>query len=222
MTSLHHSPQTYSSAQRGHSQQSQPREIIKRGILISFNPAAYTANILILEATSAFLQGIPVACHLDGTSAQVNSLCAVLFFDEQNYTDAVVLAVYPNASQGVPVPAPGRLVFVSGYQQFLNQTINAGSVSTFTLTGGTSGIPLGALGVLYKVFFTSATVGAYIQLAPHAASDITAYASIGNLAIANGSVNGTGLLQLDASGRVDVKANTGTCTVTFYTYGYVF
>jgi len=222
MTNLHHSQQPYSSAQRGQSQQSQPREIIKRGILISFNPATYTANILILEATSAFLQGIPVACHLDGTSAQVNSLCAVLFFDEQNYTDAVVLAVYPNGSQGVPVPTPGRLVFVSGYQQFLNQSINAGSVSTFTLTGGTSGIPLGALGVLYKAFFTSATVGAYIQLAPHAASDITAYASIGNLAIANGFVNGTGLLQLDASGRVDVKANTGTCTVTLYTYGYVF
>jgi hypothetical protein len=222
MTSLHHSQQSYSSALRGHSQQNQPREIIKRGILISFNPAAYTANILILEATSAFLQGIPVACHMDGTSAQVNSLCAVLFFDEQNYTDAVVLAVYPNASQGVPVPAPGRIVFVSGYQQLLNQSITAGSVSTFTLTGGTSGIPVGALGVLYKAFFTSATVGAYIQLAPHATSDITAYASIGNLAIANGFLNGTGLLPLDSNGLVDIKANTATCTVTLYTYGYVF
>jgi hypothetical protein len=222
MTSLHHSQRSHGSVQRGHSHQSRPREIIKRGILISFNPATYTANVLILEATSAFLQGIPVACHLDGTSAQVNSLCAVLFFDEQNYTDAVVLAVYPNASQGVPVPAPGRVVFVSGYQQFQNQAINAGSVSTFTLTGGVSGIPVGALGVLYKAYFTSATVGAFIQLAPHAASDITAYASIGNLDLANGSLNGTGLLQLDASGRIDVKANTGTCTVTLYTHGYVF
>lgn len=222
MTSLHHSPQSYGSTQRGYNQQNQPREIIKRGILISFNPAAYTANILILEATSAFLEGIPVACHLDGTSAQVNSLCVVLFFDEQNYTDAVVLAVYPNASQGVPVPAPGRVVFVSGYQQFLNQFITAGSVSTFTLTGGTSGIPIGALGVLFKTFFTSTTIGAYIQLAPHAATDITAYASIGNLALASGTLNGNGLLPLDANGRVDIKANTGTCTVTLYTYGYVF
>jgi len=222
MTSLHHSQSSYGSAQRGHSHQSQPREIIKRGILISFNPATYTANVLILEATSAFLQGIPVACHLDGTSAQVNSLCAVLFFDEQNYTDAVVLAVYPNASQGIPVPAPGRIVFVAGYQQFQNQAINAGVVSTFTLTGGISGIPVGALGVLYKAYFTSATVGAYIQLVPHAASDITAYASIGNLDVANGFLNGTGLLQVDASGRIDVKANGSTCTVTLYTHGYVF
>jgi hypothetical protein len=199
-----------------------PNQIVKRGILISFNPATYTANVLILEATSAFLQGVPVACHLDGTSAQVNSLCAVLFFDEQNYTDAVVLAVYPNATQGVPVPAPGRVVFVSGYQQFQNQSINAGAVSTFTLTGGGSGIPVGALGVLYKVYFTSATVGAYIQLAPHAAADITAYASIGNLAIANGFLNGMGLVQLDANARIDIKANTGNCTVTLYTHGYVF
>ena len=199
-----------------------PNQIIKRGILISFNPATYTANVLILEATSAFLQGVPVACHLDGTSAQVNSLCAILFFDEQNYTDAVVLAVYPNATQGVPVPAPGRVVFVSGYQQFQNQSINAGAVSTFTLTGGSSGIPVGALGVLYKAYFTSATVGAYIQLAPHAVADITAYASIGNLAIANGFLDGMGLVQLDANGRIDIKANTGTCTVTLYTHGYVF
>lgn len=199
-----------------------PNEIIKRGILISFNPATYTATVLILEATSAFLQGVPVACHLDGTSAQVNSLCAVLFFDEQNYTDAVVLAVCPNAMQGVPVPTPGRVVFVSGYQQFQNQSINAGAVSTFTLTGGSSGIPVGALGVLYKAYFTSATVGAYIQLAPHAVVDITSYASIGNLAIANGFLDGMGLVQLDANGRIDIKANTGTCTVTLYTHGYVF
>jgi len=222
MTSLHHSLQTYSSVQRGHSSHNQIRESIKRGILVSFNPATYTANVLILEATSAFLEGIPVACHLDGTSAQVNSPCVVLFFDEQNYTDAVVLAVYPNASQGIPVPTPGRLVFVAGYQQVSNQSINAGAVSTFTLTGGASGIPVGALGVLYKAYFTSATVGAFIQLAPHAASDITAYATIGNLAIASGFLNGTGFLQLNANGRIDIKANTGTCTVTLYTYGYTF
>ena len=79
MTSLHHSLQTYSSVQRGHSSHNQIRESIKRGILVSFNPATYTANVLILEATSAFLEGIPVACHLDGTSAQVKlAVCCAL------------------------------------------------------------------------------------------------------------------------------------------------
>ena len=190
--------------------------------MTQFFPATYTANILIMEATSTVIQGVPVACHLDGTSAQLNTLCAVLFFDEQNYTDAVVLAVYPNGSQGVPVPAPGRIVFLNGYQQFQSQVINANSVSTFTLTGGSSGIPAGALGVLYKAFFSSPSAGAYIQLAPHSASDMGAYASIGNLPSANGTLNGTGTLQVDAAGRIDIKANNGTCTVTLYTHGYVF
>ena len=222
MASLHQSIRTHHGPHLGHSQHKRTQEIIKRGIMTQFFPATYTANILILEATSTVIQGVPVACHLDGTSAQINALCAVLFFDEQNYTDAVVLAVYPNGAQGIPMPAPGRIVFVNGYQQFQSQVINASSVSTFTLTGISSGIPAGALGVLYKAFFSSPTAGAYIQLAPHGASDIGAYASIGNLPTANGTLNSSGTLQVDAAGRIDVKANNGTCTVTLYTYGYVF
>jgi hypothetical protein len=76
--------------------------------------------------------------------------------------------------------------------------------------------------VLYKAFFTSATVGAYIQLAPHGASDITAYESIGNIQVANASVNGCGVLQVDSSGKIDIKANVGNCTITLYTHGYTF
>ena len=222
MASLHHSTHLRHSPHASHSQHKRTQEIIKRGIMTQFFPATYTANILIMEATSTVIQGVPVACHLDGTSAQLNTLCAVLFFDEQNYTDAVVLAVYPNGAQGIPVPAPGRVVFINGYQQFQSQAINANSVSTFTLTGGNSGIPVGALGVLYKAFFSSATAGAYIQLAPHGASDISAYASIGNLLAANGTLNGSGTLQVDAAGRIDIKANNGSCTITLYTHGYVF
>lgn len=222
MASLHHSIRTHHGPHLGHSQHKQTQEIIKRGIMTQFFPATYTANILILEATSTVIQGVPVACHLDGTSAQINALCAVLFFDEQNYTDAVVLAVYPNGAQGIPIPAPGRIVFVNGYQQFQSQVINANSVSTFTLPGVSSGIPAGVLGVLYKAFFSSPTAGAYIQLAPHGASDISAYASIGNLPTANGTLNSSGMLQVDAAGRIDIKANNGTCTVTLYTHGYVF
>ncbi len=204
-----------------HSAEQRPiRQVIKRGILTSFNPSTYTANVMIMEATSTFLSGVPIACHFDGTSAQDNTYCAVLFFDEQNPNDAVVIAVYPNGSQGVPSPAPGRTTFVSGFQQINAQTINSGNTSTFTLTGS-GGIPAGALGVIYKAYFTSATVGAYIQLAPHGASDITAYESIGNIQVANASVNGGGLLQLDSSGKIDIKANTGNCTVTLYTHGYI-
>src|SRR4051812_15579824 len=112
---------------------------------------------MIMESTSTFLDGVPIATHIDGTSAQANTYCAVLFFDEQNYTDAVIIAIYANGSQGVPNPAPGRVTFVTGFKQINSQTINSGNTSNFTLSGS-GGIPSGALGVIYKAFFTSATV----------------------------------------------------------------
>jgi hypothetical protein len=193
--------------------------IIKRGILQSFNPATYTASVLLFEATSYALAGIPVANHLDGTSALPNTLCAVLFFDEHNPLDAVVLATFANSSSGFPAPPPGRLTYVSGYRQITNDTITSGTTNTYTLTGGSSGIPQGATAIVYKAFFSSPTVGAFIQMAAHG-SDITANATLGNTPVASNTLAGTGLLPLDSNGKIDIKANTGTCTVTLYTYGY--
>ncbi len=190
---------------------------IKRGLLQSFDPSTYTASVLLFEATSFALAGVPVANHIDGTSAPAGALCAVLFFDEHNPQDAVIIATFATT----PTPPPGRVTLVTGYQQIHNVTLAAGATQTFSLTGVSSGIPSGALGVLYKAFFTSPTVGAYIGLAPHGASDSTAYASIGNLAIANGYLDGMGIVQVDPTGALDIKANAGACTVTLYTYGYI-
>jgi hypothetical protein len=193
--------------------------IIKRGILQSFNPTTYTASVLMFEATSYALADIPVANHLDGTSAIPNTLCAVLFFDEHNPQDAVVLATFANGNSGFPTPPPGRLTFVSGYRQINGDVITAGSTNSYTLTGGSSGISQGATAIVYKAYFSSPTVGALIQLAPHGA-DIVAYATLGNTPVANNMLEGTGLLPVDATGKIDIKASTGTCTVTLYTYGY--
>jgi hypothetical protein len=196
-------------------------QAIKRGIIQSFDNSTYTASVLLLEATSAFLTGVPIANQVDGTSGLVGAFCAVLFFDEHNHTDAVIIATYPNSSQGLPSPPPGRITFVAGFQQLHNQVINAGNTSTFTLAGA-GGIPSGALGVVYKAFFTSPTVGAFIDLAPAGAGANQAnYQTIGNIQVANAYVNGTGVLQLDSSGSIDIKANTGNCTVTLYTHGYI-
>jgi hypothetical protein len=148
----------------------------------------------------------------------VGSLCVVLFFDEHNPQDAVILAVYAT----IPTPPPGRLTFVTSYEQLNGVSIASGGVQTVSLTGGSSNLPAGILGVLYKVFFTSATVGAFLQLAPHGTSDIGAYATIGNIVVANSYVNSTGVLAVDANGSIDLKAINGSCTVTLYTYGYVF
>ena len=192
---------------------------IKRGILTGFDPTTYTCEVLLLESTNSFLSGVPIACYFDSTSAQMNALCAVLFFDEQNHTDAAVIAVYPNGSQGVPVPPPGRTTFVAGYRQVSNDTIASGSTNTYSLTG-VGGIPAAALGVVFKAYYASPTVGAYVHLFPHGAAS-NAYITLGNTPSANSSVNGNGVLQLSSDGRIDVMANVGSITFTLYTYGYI-
>ncbi|MBV9688143.1 MAG: hypothetical protein JO202_00360 [Ktedonobacteraceae bacterium] len=191
-------------------------QVIRRGILTSFNASTYTASVLIMEATSTQLTGVPIATHMDGTSAQVGALCAVLFFDEQNPNDAVVLALYANGTSGVPTPPPGRVTFVTPTQQISNTTINAGTTQTFTL----SGLPSGALGVLFKAYFTAATVPAHIDLAAHG-GNLSQTCSVGDLQTANGTLNGMGMLPLDSQGRIDIKANGANCTLNLFTYGYI-
>jgi hypothetical protein len=191
-------------------------QAIKRGILTGFSTSTYTASVLILEATSTQLQGVPMATHIDGTSAQVGALCAVLFFDEQNPTDAVVLAMYANGTSGVPTPPPGRVTFVTPVQQVTNTVINAGATQTFTLTG----LPSGTLGVLFKAYFTAASVPAHLDLAAHGGT-LSQTCSVGDLQTASGTLNGVGVLPLSSDGKIDIKANGANCTVNLFTYGYI-
>jgi hypothetical protein len=195
-------------------------QAIKCGILNSFDNTTYTCSVMVLEATSTLLTGVPIATHIDGTSAIIGNLCAVLFFDEQNTTDAAVIAMFPNGNAGIPTPPPGRTVFVTGAHPISGVTITANTVQTFTLTGS-GGIPAGALGIVFKAYYTSATVGAYIQIYPHSAS-AAFYANVGGTQVANQLVFGNGIVQVDASGKVDIRAAIGDCTVDLYTYGYIF
>ncbi len=194
---------------------------IKRGIIQAFFPATYTASVLLFEATSYFLTGVPVANTIDSTSGLTGSLCAVLFFDEHNPQDAVVIATFANGSSGLPAPPPGRVVFVPGYQQLNSASVTPGSPLTVTPVGSSSGIPGGALGVIYQVSFTSSTAGSSLALAPHGASNPNAYAGLGNLSAASATLRGSGLLALDANGQFIIQASGGTCSVTLYTYGYI-
>jgi hypothetical protein len=191
-------------------------QLIKRGLLQAFDPLTYTATVMILEATYLTLTNVPIATGVDGTSAIPGAMCAVLFFDEQNNDDAVILALYSR----VPTQTPGRVVLVTAYQQLNGVTINANTTNTYTLTG-VGGIPSGALGVIYKVFYSSTTNGAFLQMAPHS-NTIGNYASVGNITVSGSTINGNGIVGLDANGQLDIKANVGNCVVTLYTHGYVF
>ena len=195
-------------------------QIIKRGIIQSFSNTSYTASVLLMEATSTFLTGVPVSTTLDGTSAVPGAYCAVLFFDEHNQQDAVVIAVYPNTPSGIPTPPPGRVVFTTPYLLINNAAIPSGTTSTFTVNTGGSNLPASLLGILYKAFFTSSSTGAFIQLGPHAAN-LSGYHALGNIQVANAFVNGSGVLQVDSAGKLDITAQNGNATVTLYTHGYV-
>ncbi|GCE13310.1 hypothetical protein KTT_31690 [Tengunoibacter tsumagoiensis] len=188
--------------------------------MISFDTSSYTASILLFEATSLALTGVPVNTALDKSSLLPGALCAVLFFDEHNGQDAVLLATFPNGSSGLPTPLPGRLTCVAGYRQINNDTLPVNTTRTYTLTGGGTGLPSGCSGVLYTVIFTSSTNNASIQLAPHNTT-LGLYATVGNLAAANTTFSGNGLLPISSTGQIDIKALTGTCLLTLYTYGYI-
>lgn len=194
---------------------------IKRGIIQAFSPVTYTASVLLFEATSYFLTGVPVTNALDGTSGLVGALCAVLFFNEHNPQDAAVIAVFPNGSNGLPTPPPGCVVFVNAFQHLNAANIAPGSPLTVTLTGGSSGVPVGALGVLYAASCSSSSVGASIALAPHGANNSGAYPILGNLTVANAPLSGNGLVPVDANGQVTITASGGMCSVTLSTYGYL-
>lgn len=196
------------------------QQVIKRGILQSFDATTYTASVLLIEATSAFLTGIPVATHIDGTSALPNALCAVLFFDEHSPGDAVVMAVYPNGAVGVPTPPPGRIVFVPSFALVNGVTIASGTTNVYQATG-VGGIPVGAKGILYDGALYSATLGAYCSIQPHLGHSTGQYdvlqAYVTGVFIRNSSVT-----QVDANGQIDLTAaGGGSVTMFIFPRGYV-
>jgi hypothetical protein len=67
---------------------------IKKAILRSFNAESYTATIEISGSARTYLDGVPVAYNLPLIEMSAGRKLAVLFFDEHNVKDAVVVAVY--------------------------------------------------------------------------------------------------------------------------------
>ena len=186
-------------------------QAIKRGLLQSFDPGSYTGDVLILEATSYVLEDVPIATSIDGTSGIAGASCAVLFFDAQNQTDAVIIAVYGV----VPSPTPGRVTFCTPIQEINAASITSGSTSTFTM----SSLPAGALGIIGRFILSSGTSGANITIAPHGGT-IADYGQVG--AVTTVALAGMAIIPIDSNAQIDIKANSGNCTVTLWVYGYIF
>jgi alpha-D-ribose 1-methylphosphonate 5-triphosphate synthase subunit PhnI len=67
---------------------------LRKGVLNSFNSGDYTAAVQIAGSYKVYLEGIAVARNLPAAEMALGRKVAVIFFDESNAKDAVVVAVY--------------------------------------------------------------------------------------------------------------------------------
>lgn len=67
---------------------------IKKGIVKGFNAATYKATVQVAGSLFVWLEGVSVAMNISSSEMVVGRECAVIFFDEANPQDAVLVAVY--------------------------------------------------------------------------------------------------------------------------------
>jgi len=67
---------------------------LRRGALRSFNSSNYTATVQLAGSYKVYLEDIAVARNLPIAEMVAGRKVAVIFFDEHNPKEAVVIAVY--------------------------------------------------------------------------------------------------------------------------------
>ena len=67
---------------------------LRKAILKSFNSGNYTATIQIAGSNKVYLEGVAVARNIPAVEMALGRKVAVIFFDEHNAKEAVVVAVY--------------------------------------------------------------------------------------------------------------------------------
>jgi len=67
---------------------------VKKAVLKSFNSGDYTATVQLAGSYKVYLEGVPVARNLPAAEMALGRKVAVIFFEEHNPKEAVVVAVY--------------------------------------------------------------------------------------------------------------------------------
>ena len=67
---------------------------LRKGVLKSFNSGAYTATVQLASSYKVYLEDVSVARNLPAAEMTLGRKVAVVFFDEHNVKEAVVVAVY--------------------------------------------------------------------------------------------------------------------------------
>ena len=67
---------------------------VKKGLLKSFDSGDYTATVQLAGSYKVYLEDVTVARNLPSAEMTAGRKVAVIFFDEHNPKEAVVIAVY--------------------------------------------------------------------------------------------------------------------------------
>ena len=67
---------------------------LQKGLLKSFSSVNYTATVQLTGSYKAYLEGITVARNIPAGEMVAGRKVTVIFFDEHNPREAVVVAVY--------------------------------------------------------------------------------------------------------------------------------
>jgi hypothetical protein len=67
---------------------------LRKGVLKSFNSVDYTATVQLSASYKVYLEGVTVARNLPAGEMASGRKVAVVFFDEHNTKEAVIIAVY--------------------------------------------------------------------------------------------------------------------------------
>jgi len=67
---------------------------MRKGVLRSFNSGNYTAVVQIASSFKVYLEDVTVARDIPAAEMVTGRKVAVIFFDEHNTKEAVIVAVY--------------------------------------------------------------------------------------------------------------------------------
>jgi hypothetical protein len=67
---------------------------VRKGVIKGFHSGSYKATVQVAGSLSVWLEGVPVARNIPSAEMVVGRHCALIFFDETNPEDAVLVAVY--------------------------------------------------------------------------------------------------------------------------------
>jgi len=67
---------------------------LRKGVVKAFDSGTYTATVQVAGSLAVWLSGVPVARNIAQAEMVAGRQCAVLFFDEGNPSDGVLVAVY--------------------------------------------------------------------------------------------------------------------------------